>query len=66
MPNMTGVELASEISRRRPGLPIVLASGYAEMPSGAPPEIVARLEKPFSDAALSEALFNVLAAADCE
>ncbi len=48
MPNMTGVALAREIHRTRPDLPVVLASGYAEMPEGAKQDIVARLEKPFS------------------
>ncbi|OBX20815.1 hybrid sensor histidine kinase/response regulator [Erythrobacter sp. QSSC1-22B] len=48
MPNMTGVALAREIHRDRPDLPVVLASGYAEMPEGAKQDIVARLEKPFS------------------
>ncbi|MBU2339856.1 MAG: PAS domain S-box protein, partial [Alphaproteobacteria bacterium] len=35
MPNMTGVALAREIHRDRSELPVVLASGYAEMPEGA-------------------------------
>lgn len=48
MPNMTGVALAREIHRDRPDLPVVLASGYGEMPEGAKQDIVARLEKPFS------------------
>ena len=30
MPRMTGVQLASEISAMRPGLPIFLCSGYSE------------------------------------
>ncbi len=33
MPNMTGVELASEISCIRPGLPVILTTGYSEMVS---------------------------------
>lgn len=56
MPTMTGIELAAEIARRRPALPIVLASGYADLPDGAPEQIVARLEKPFSDSDLNDAL----------
>jgi PAS domain S-box-containing protein len=59
MPNMTGVELAKEIGRRRPGLPVVLASGYAEMPEGARDVIVARLEKPFSDKMLNDVICSV-------
>jgi CheY-like chemotaxis protein len=30
MPGMNGVELAQEIRRRRPNLPVLLTSGYAE------------------------------------
>jgi len=30
MPNMTGIELAGELLRLRPGLPIILATGYSE------------------------------------
>jgi CheY-like chemotaxis protein len=31
MPGMTGAELATRIERLRPGLPVVIASGYAEL-----------------------------------
>jgi signal transduction histidine kinase len=31
MPEMTGIELAARIERLRPGLPIVIASGYADL-----------------------------------
>jgi signal transduction histidine kinase len=31
MPGMTGTELAAHIARLRPGLPVVIASGYAEL-----------------------------------
>jgi signal transduction histidine kinase/ActR/RegA family two-component response regulator len=31
MPGMTGTELAGRIARLRPGLPVVIASGYAEL-----------------------------------
>ncbi len=59
MPNMTGVELAHAIHEKRPQMPIVLASGYAEMPEGAKEHIAARLEKPFSDEMLSETIQTV-------
>ena len=46
MPNMTGSELANQICEIRPNLPIILATGYAELPlpeeSGLP-----RLCKPY-------------------
>src|SRR5690606_6646095 len=34
MPGMTGVELAHRARELRPGLPILLATGYAELPDG--------------------------------
>ena len=47
MPGMTGKELAKRIREARPGLPVVLASGYAELASqddsGLP-----RLDKPYA------------------
>ncbi|MGB3379416.1 MAG: response regulator [Allopontixanthobacter sediminis] len=60
MPNMTGVELAHAIHEQFPELPIILASGYAEMPEGAKDHFAARLDKPFSERMLGSALRNVL------
>ena len=34
MPRMTGVQLAEAILAEQPNLPIILATGYAELPSG--------------------------------
>ena len=56
MPNMTGVELAQTLRQRAPDLPIILASGYAEMPDGAGDAIAHRLEKPFDDTLLRDAI----------
>ena len=64
MPNMTGVELAREVHPLKPKLPVVLASGYAELPEGAKDEIVARLEKPFSDQQLQKVLSSIFAPAE--
>lgn len=47
MPHMNGLDLVQQLRKRHPLLPIVLASGYAELPSGAPEDIV-RLAKPFT------------------
>jgi len=58
-PKMPGVELARQVRARRPDLPIILATGYAEMPEGGADYITVRLEKPFSDAALSRTLDEV-------
>jgi signal transduction histidine kinase len=53
MPQMTGVELAKIVRERYPRLPVVLATGYAELPPGAA-ELGAlpRLAKPFRQSEL--------------
>jgi PAS domain S-box-containing protein len=61
MPKMTGVELAGRVAAERPNLPILLATGYAELPSGEGGGL-ARLEKPFGQKQLSDAIERVLAA----
>ena len=51
MPQMTGVQLAEQLRVSHPQLPVILVSGYAELP----PEIgqdLPRLAKPFSQQAL--------------
>ncbi len=55
MPLMTGVELIDRVRRSRPGLPTILATGFAEAPdpTGAP---LLRLGKPFTQAALADAV----------
>ena len=59
MPGMTGLELASRIRTLRPGLPIVLASGFAELSEGELSQL-ARLPKPFTLSALSQAVAEAL------
>ena len=59
MPKMTGVELAADLRVQRPGLPVILASGYSEMPEGAKGNIAVRLGKPFGPADLSRAIAAV-------
>ena len=46
MPGMTGLELAERLRRERPGLPVALATGYAEAPAGAGIWLP-RLNKPY-------------------
>ena len=55
MPKMTGVQLAEAIKSTWPNLPVILASGYAEIPSDSNPVLV-RLSKPFRQEALSRAI----------
>lgn len=47
MPQMTGIQLAAAIRVEWPTLPILLVSGYAELPSKTPFELP-KLAKPFS------------------
>lgn len=55
MPGMTGSELASKLATMRPGLRVVLASGYAELPV-ADTGIAVQLQKPFGRDALLAAI----------
>jgi CheY-like chemotaxis protein/anti-sigma regulatory factor (Ser/Thr protein kinase) len=55
MPGMNGFELAQKIKDRHPKLPIILATGYAELPSGRSTEF-AHLPKPYTSSHLAAAL----------
>jgi PAS domain S-box-containing protein len=55
MPHMTGVQLAATIREERPELPIILATGYAELPPGAETGLP-KLAKPFRQQDLMEAV----------
>ncbi|WP_211258495.1 hybrid sensor histidine kinase/response regulator [Luteibacter rhizovicinus] len=55
MPGMTGSELAARLATIRPGLRVVLASGYSELPTAAP-GIAVQLQKPFGRDALLAAI----------
>jgi CheY-like chemotaxis protein len=54
MPGMSGAELARAVRATRPGLPILIVSGYAEVEGIAPD--LPRLTKPFRNAELAEQL----------
>ncbi|WP_228241774.1 PAS domain-containing protein [Porphyrobacter sp. GA68] len=60
MPKMTGVEMAREIEERWPHIPVILASGYAEIADGEGRHIAARLEKPFTEDMLRAAIAKAL------
>jgi PAS domain S-box-containing protein len=53
MPDMTGLQLAHAIKALKPALPVILATGYAELSPGTDPTI-ARLTKPFTQRQLGE------------
>jgi PAS domain S-box-containing protein len=55
MPSMTGAELATVVQRICPSLPIVLATGYAELPTDSAPALM-RLAKPFTQQELENAI----------
>jgi PAS domain S-box-containing protein len=55
MPVMTGLQLIEEIRARRPAMPVILATGYAELPLGVDASI-GRLAKPFTQRALADVL----------
>ena len=59
MPGMTGTELVAEIRRERPGLPVLLATGYAELADGGMSDLP-RLNKPFLQAHLDRAIAEVM------
>lgn len=53
MPQMTGLQLAKVVQAERPGLPIILATGYAEVPRDA---MLPKLSKPFFQEDLARAV----------
>ena len=59
MPGMTGVELAAASREVRPSLPILLATGYAELPDGAQLDLP-RLTKPYHQDQLRDRLDQML------
>jgi CheY-like chemotaxis protein len=60
MPGMTGLQLARQLEADRPGLPVILATGYAEWPEGEEAAIqLPRLAKPFKQEELAAAIAAV-------
>jgi PAS domain S-box-containing protein len=57
MPDMTGAELAKVIRAEWPKLPIILATGFAETPSGR--VALPRLSKPFTQEDLAEKITSL-------
>lgn len=59
MPGMTGLELAAASRDVRPALPVLLATGYAELPEGAQIDLP-RLAKPYHQDQLRDRLDQLL------
>ena len=60
MPHMTGSDLAAAIKAEQPNLPIILATGFAELPPGAD-EGLPKLSKPFRQHQLADAIAKTVA-----
>jgi signal transduction histidine kinase/FixJ family two-component response regulator len=60
MPGMTGVELAKIARGKRPDMPILLATGYADLPHGQNSNLP-RLSKPYHQAQLQAEVEKLLA-----
>jgi CheY-like chemotaxis protein len=61
MPQMTGVQLINAAREKWPGLPVILATGYAELPEGVERDLP-RLGKPFMQNDLERALQKIASA----
>jgi CheY-like chemotaxis protein/anti-sigma regulatory factor (Ser/Thr protein kinase) len=61
MPEMTGLQLADAIKAEWGGIPVVLASGYSELPIKSLGYV--RLQKPFAQAQLSAAIERAISSA---
>ena len=59
MPGMTGLELAEKARQLRPNLRVLLATGYADLPSGMKTDLP-RLSKPFQQQDLARQLTVIL------
>ena len=59
MPKMVGSQLAAVIGKEWPGLPVVIATGYAELPPGVNPKL-RRLDKPFTQADLVRVIMQTV------
>jgi YesN/AraC family two-component response regulator len=57
MPKMNGLQLADAIKKEWPELPVVIATGFAEMEQASGPKLP-KLLKPFTETELAGALAN--------
>ncbi|HEX4150673.1 MAG TPA: response regulator, partial [Steroidobacteraceae bacterium] len=63
MPGMTGLQLAQTIQERYPGLPIILATGYAELPADPAKYRVSKIAKPCTQDEIGNAIQAALSSA---
>ena len=62
MPGLRGLQLAALAARERPDVPVILATGFADIPDSAGRIVAARLDKPFGLPAIETALARATAA----
>jgi CheY-like chemotaxis protein len=60
MPNITGLQLAQSLQEKYPGLPIILATGFAELPADPAMLRLIKLAKPCSQHDIAVAIQNAL------
>ncbi len=60
MPAMTGLQLARHLDEKHPGVPVILATGYAELPGDPATLGILRLAKPCTQYDLAAAIQSVL------
>jgi CheY-like chemotaxis protein len=58
MPQMTGLQFAEQVRAQRPAIPIIIATGYAELPPG--PTDFIKLDKPFFERQLIAAVSTAM------
>ncbi len=63
MPNMTGMQLAQSVQEKYPGIPIVLATGYAELPADPAEFGIVKLAKPCSQTEIAAAIQTAMSSA---
>jgi CheY-like chemotaxis protein len=56
MPNMTGMQLAQCVQEKYPGMPIILATGYAELPADPAVFGIVKLSKPCTQTEIAAAI----------
>ncbi len=61
MPGVTGLQLAERLETERPELPVILATGYAELAVDFGPGLP-RLSKPFGQSEAAEAIWRAMSA----
>jgi CheY-like chemotaxis protein len=60
MPAMTGLQFARQVQETYPGLPIILATGYAELPGDSSSLGILRLAKPCNQYEIATAIQSAL------